>query len=256
MREKMLAYSWIVVCYIFAISYGKAQQIACTDAEENCQHLIQTLDICNLRPSSALFLCAKTCNMCNTDPGSVTNPTNPIPTHTDVASSSIQSTLTTSGQSSKSTTSALLTSSTVVNPSSGSTTVSCDKHQSATMTIPDTDHGTCYYFYDLNKRYKDAKRICEAEATHVVHLESDEEELRLGRLMTGYAPQFWLGMEVVNGDWQWVGNGQSSPVTDNLWEGQHDPHGHSVYAYNSPPDHWKTGDNNMEYRVLCEENFS
>ncbi|XP_048772674.2 uncharacterized protein LOC125678331 [Ostrea edulis] len=265
----MFTYTRIIICfYICAVYHAEAQPMACTDTEENCDHLILTTDICNLRPSSALFLCAKTCNMCNIDPANVTNPTNPIPTHTAIASSTIQSSVSlplvqssfiTIVQSSKSTPTSIGIStqqpSATVSSTSGSTIISCDKHKTATITVPDTDHNTCYYFYDLNRRYKDAKHICEAESTHVVHLETDEEELRLTRLMTGYSPQFWLGMEVVGGDWHWVGNGLSSPVMDDLWEGQHSPTGHEKYAYNTPPDHWKTGDSNMEYRVLCEENF-
>ena len=63
--------------------------------------------------------------------------------------------------------------------------LTCTKHRDSTVTIPDTDHRTCYYFYEVNKRYKDAKKICEAGGTHLVHLETDQEERRLHGLMSG-----------------------------------------------------------------------
>ena len=62
-------------------------------------------------------------------------------------------------------------------------------------------------------------------------------------------------MENIGGTWMWTGNGQQTPVTDDLWEGGHDSSGNNQYAYNTPPNHWKVGSDGMEYKFMCEENL-
>jgi len=66
---------------------------------------------------------------------------------------------------------------------------------------------------------------------------------------SGHADQFWLGLEKHNGHWYWVGPHSRTQITETHWEGS----GSGTNAYNTPPDHWKTGSNQMTYKIICEQ---
>ncbi|XP_069115842.1 mucin-2-like [Argopecten irradians] len=132
-------------------------------------------------------------------------------------------------------------------------TLSCNKMADAATAIADPVHRVCYYYFTQGEKVSAAKARCGSVNLHLVHIETEEEELFLNKklLAAGHADQFWLGLEKVNGQWVWVDGDDHTPVTSGThWEGSDG----GTYAYNTPPDHWKAASDSMYYKAVCEDN--
>ncbi|XP_021349385.1 uncharacterized protein LOC110447793 isoform X3 [Mizuhopecten yessoensis] len=130
----------------------------------------------------------------------------------------------------------------------------CNKMTDAQTIVADPVHRVCYYHFTQGEKVAEATARCGRVNLHLVHLETEEEELFLNTKLqaAGHADQFWLGLEKIGGQWVWVDGPRHTPVTSEThWEGSDG----GTYAYNTPPDHWKPASDSMYYKAVCEDNM-
>ncbi|KAM4678132.1 asialoglycoprotein receptor 1-like [Discoglossus pictus] len=118
-------------------------------------------------------------------------------------------------------------------------------------------NSSCYYFSNAGKSWEDAKKHCESENSHLVVINTKEEQKYMQKLARS---QFtWIGLTDADGEWKWVDGTNYNSVPTNWRRGQPDNyHRHGVEgsedcAHLHLLGLWNDDYCSTRYRHICEK---
>lgn len=121
------------------------------------------------------------------------------------------------------------------------------------------NHLSCYLFSNEGKSWEDAKKICEAKKSHLVVINSEEEQNFVFGITKG--KYTWIGLTDVSGDWKWVDGTKYDSTPKNWIPGQPDEYfGHGLgggedCAHLHQNGEWNDDHCSRRYWYLCEMNM-
>lgn len=121
------------------------------------------------------------------------------------------------------------------------------------------NHLSCYFYSNEGKQWDDAKKICEAKKSHLVVINSEEEQNFLFGITKG--KYTWIGLTDVSGNWKWVDGTKYDSTPQNWIPGQPDEYfGHGLgggedCAHLHNTGEWNDDHCSRRYWYLCEMNM-
>ncbi|XP_075061078.1 asialoglycoprotein receptor 1-like [Mixophyes fleayi] len=114
---------------------------------------------------------------------------------------------------------------------------------------------SCYYVSEGTESWSDAKKDCENRKSHLVVINSAEEQIYVSKMTKKI--NTWIGLTEVSGSWRWV-DGTSYDTAPKFWvdnEPNDHPHGlagtedcaHIRYG-----DRWNDERCSQSYQYICE----
>ncbi|KAM4677698.1 asialoglycoprotein receptor 1-like [Discoglossus pictus] len=117
---------------------------------------------------------------------------------------------------------------------------------------------SCYYFSKLGKSWEDSKKLCEDQKSHLVVINSNEEQVYVEQIASR---QFaWIGLTDVDGQWKWLDGTNYDSTPKNWIVGQPDEYyGHGLgggedCAHLHYSGEWNDDHCSRRYRYICEKN--
>ncbi|XP_060067604.1 uncharacterized protein LOC132547816 [Ylistrum balloti] len=229
---------------------SKAPTTVCEDNEkDNCIDLLLQCDDQNIAQR-----CRKTCGICSVGTTQASYQSSDVGTYAIRKKQLVQTEPLSYDDAKSSTTGSWVTTGSSNLTTGLPPTLTCNKMADAQIVVADPVNRICYYQFTQDEKVAEAKARCGRANLHLVHLETEEEELFLNKKLqaAGHADQFWLGLEKISGQWVWVDGLRHTPVTsETYWEGSDDGN----FVYNTLKDHWKRATDSMYYNTVCEDNM-
>ncbi|XP_069067921.1 C-type lectin domain family 17, member A-like isoform X2 [Pleurodeles waltl] len=110
----------------------------------------------------------------------------------------------------------------------------------------------CYFFSSVQKTWESAKVDCDRRGSHLVAVESQEEQMFLAQNLNGQVHWIGLRYSAQNGTWQWV-NG--APLGVRYWrpgEPNNAKEGENC-AEMEPTTSWNDDDCSQNHHWICEK---
>ncbi|XP_053320685.1 asialoglycoprotein receptor 1-like [Spea bombifrons] len=115
---------------------------------------------------------------------------------------------------------------------------------------------SCYYFSKIGKSWDDSKKLCEEDNSHLVVINTEEEQEFVSMLSKR---QFmWIGLTDVDGEWKWVDGTKYDSAPKNWIVGQPDEfYGHGLgggedCAHLHYSGEWNDDHCSRQYKYICE----
>uniref|UniRef100_A0A8C5LS34 C-type lectin domain-containing protein n=2 Tax=Leptobrachium leishanense TaxID=445787 RepID=A0A8C5LS34_9ANUR len=116
---------------------------------------------------------------------------------------------------------------------------------------------SCYYVSKIGKSWGDSEKICKAKDSHLVVINSEDEQNFVGSIAN---QQFtWIGLTDADGEWKWVDGTSYSATPKNWIPGQPDNYfGHGLgggedCAHLYSNSEWNDDHCIRSYRYMCEK---
>ncbi|XP_075441136.1 asialoglycoprotein receptor 1-like isoform X2 [Ascaphus truei] len=126
---------------------------------------------------------------------------------------------------------------------------------------PDWDpfSGSCYFFFRAVKSWTDSKKSCESENSHLVVINTQEEQNYIqGITVPVYT---WIGLTDVDGEWKWDDGTRYDSALKNWLPGQPDEYfGHGLgggedCAHLHRKGQWNDDHCSRHYSYICEKSM-
>ncbi|KAM5170556.1 asialoglycoprotein receptor 1-like [Mantella aurantiaca] len=119
-----------------------------------------------------------------------------------------------------------------------------------------TFQSSCYFFQFVGKSWITAKKFCEDKDSHLIVLNTEEEQIFAFGMTKG--EYTWIGLTDVSGDWKWVDGTSYNSAPKNWITGQPDEfYGHGLgggedCAHMHNTGKWNDDHCTRNYKSICE----